>query len=346
MLLAWSEDLLLLFNSSFAAVLGDRWANALGKRMPDVWAAAWPDFRHHVDKAISGEAVLVEDFRVATQRSGFEEVAYFSFTYAPLKGKEETAGLLCVCLETTETVRRQREFKKMQSDLIHLSRVTAMETMASSLAHELNQPLTALNGYLSGAERLIRSPTPLPLETLAEALQGARESATRAADIVRRTREMLKKGVPRSEPVAADRLIASAAELVTADLHRMNVACEVEAGAFTWVEADAIQIQQVLLNLIRNSLDAMQESSFRRLRIAARAAEGNVLFSVEDNGSGVGDAAKAQLFKAFQTSKKTGLGVGLSISRTIVEAHRGRLWLERSSQAGSLFCFTLPATVQ
>lgn len=179
MMIVWGTDLTLYFNSSFTDILGPAWRQVLGRRMPEVWAQAWPQIKHFVELARSGEAVLVENFGVPTHRTEFEELGYFTFSYTPIQDHLSLLGLLCLCQETTHTVTAEQRLKELQSELIHLSRVSAMEAMASTLAHELNQPLTAITNYLSGAERILES-SDLDQEQLAVAIREAAASSRRA----------------------------------------------------------------------------------------------------------------------------------------------------------------------
>jgi two-component system, LuxR family, sensor kinase FixL len=343
MLLAWGPDLHMYFNTAFARILGPGARKTLGMRMRDAWAAAWPEFHEVLERALLGETVFVEDWAVHTQRSDFKEIGYFTVTYSPLLEGGQVAGLVCVCFETTEKVGREKQLRRMQSEMIHVARTTAMQAMASTLAHELNQPLAAIGAYLAGAERLFASRDPPDLKLLREAIHEARESSERAADIVRRTRELLRTGLPKTERVDVAALVRTAFELACDKQTRSKIKLGTAIDDGASIECDEVQLQQVLINLIRNAVEAMEHSRSRQLLISAHARDNETVFVIEDSGQGVPESVRSTLFEAFQSGKTGGMGVGLSISRTIIEAHGGRLWLERSSEAGTRFCFTIPA---
>jgi two-component system sensor kinase FixL len=219
-----------------------------------------------------------------------------------------------------------------------------MGTLASSLAHELNQPLTAIAGYCEGvAELLEGEPDNEKLETAREALRDTSEQAVRAGQIVRRMRDFLSHGEVEHRVESLSKLVteANALALVGSREHGIEVQVRLDQEA-DLVFVDRIQIQQVLVNLIRNSIEAMIDSPVRSLVISTEAAPGFSTVCIEDSGSGISESLASQLFQPFVTSKKTGMGIGLSICRTIIEAHGGRIWFEPGSDGGTVFRFTLP----
>ena len=234
----------------------------------------------------------------------------------------------------------------LQAELAHVGRVTEMATLASSLAHELNQPLTAIASYSQGAKDLLSgTPGDEELKLAREAMREAAAEAIRAGEIVRRMRDFLSHGETERRVENVPKLIteANALALIGSREHGIDVQVRLDPKAEE-VFADRVQIQQVLLNLIRNAIDAMMESPVRSLTITTRAhPKGFITISVDDTGSGISESVEAQLFQPFVTSKATGMGIGLSICRTIVEAHGGRIWCEAGSDGGTVFRFTLPA---
>jgi two-component system sensor kinase FixL len=221
-----------------------------------------------------------------------------------------------------------------------------MGTLASSLAHELNQPLTAVSSYCESArDLLIEEPGPDTLAMVREALDEAAQQAIRAGQIVRRLRDFMSHGETERRVESLQRLIneANALALVGSREHGIDLHLALDPEA-DLVFVDRIQIQQVLVNLIRNAIDAMIGSALRSLSIrTARAHDGQVQVTVEDTGSGITESIAPQLFQPFVTSKQSGMGIGLSICRTIVEAHGGRIWFEPGTNGGTAFHFTLPS---
>jgi two-component system sensor kinase FixL len=244
--------------------------------------------------------------------------------------------------DLTERQQADARMQELQSDLVRVSRLTALGEMASALAHELNQPLTAINNYLKGSKRLLNAKG-LGEDRIATALDQASEQALRAGIIIRRLREFVSRGEVERRIEDLPKLIeeASALALVGAREHGVRVRFEIDPAADR-VLADKVQIQQVLLNLIRNGMDAMEDSQKRELVIAAAPMDAELLrVSVSDTGAGVGEDFEDHLFQPFVTSKRSGMGVGLSISRTIIETHGGRIWFEPNPGGGTIFQFTL-----
>lgn len=244
--------------------------------------------------------------------------------------------------DLSERQAAEARVQALQSELVHISRVTAMGEMASALAHELNQPLTAINNYLRGSTRMLARPDPDP-NRLREALAKAGEQALRAGEVIRRLREFAARGETEQgiESLRAIVEEASALALVGAAEKGVAVTFSYDA-AVSRVLADRVQIQQVVLNLIRNAIDAMGETARRDLAISiSREAPGMARVTVADTGPGISPDILGDLFQPFITTKAEGMGVGLSISRTIVESHGGRIWVEPTPGGGATFCFTL-----
>jgi two-component system sensor kinase FixL len=246
--------------------------------------------------------------------------------------------------DLTERQQAERRFQDVQSELAHVSRLSAMGEMASALAHELNQPLSATANYIQGSLRLLAE-EPIDKAVVGDALTMAGQQMFRAGDIIRRLRDFVSKGETERQIESLPKLLeeAGALAMVGAKDRGVRLQFDIPAGV-EFVMVDKVQIQQVVLNLMRNAVEAMAESPQRDLVVSARAAPDDmVVVSVSDSGSGLSAEVARQLFQPFVTTKKHGMGVGLSISRTIVEAHGGRIWAEGNPGQGTTFHFSVRA---
>jgi two-component system sensor kinase FixL len=246
--------------------------------------------------------------------------------------------------DLSERQATEARLQELQAELVHISRLTAMGEMASALAHELNQPLSAIANYMSGARRLVeRSEGSDP--RVIEALEKANEQALRAGEIIHRLRDFLSRGEGVRSIEFLPKLIQEACALALVGAKDTGVQVRFEFDPrVDEVLVDRVQIQQVVLNLVRNAIDAMEQTPRRLVLISAAPAEDQMaLVSVADTGPGLDASAAARLFQPFVTTKANGMGVGLSISRTIVEAHGGRIWTEPNPGGGAVFKFTVRA---
>jgi two-component system, LuxR family, sensor kinase FixL len=245
--------------------------------------------------------------------------------------------------DLTERQDTESRLQELQSELVHISRLTAMGEMASTLAHELNQPLSAIANYLKGVRRLLERQGGEQSAIVRDAVDKAAEQALRAGDIVRRLRDFVARGETERRVESIAKLVeeASALALVGAKEQGIRVRTHYDLDV-DLVLADKVQVQQVLLNLMRNAIEAMAATPRRDLLLSTAAADGMAVINVADTGPGIDAELAAQLFQPFFTTKPHGMGVGLSISRTIVEAHGGRIWTEPNPGGGTIFRFTLP----
>ncbi len=244
--------------------------------------------------------------------------------------------------DLTERQETEARLQDLQSELTHISRLTAMGEMASALAHELNQPLTAIANYLTGSKRLIDRGE-IDVKVISGALDKASEQALRAGDIIRRLRAFVSPAESERAVERVAKLVeeASALGLLGAKEKNVQVSFRIDPDA-DLVLADRVQIQQVLVNLIRNAVEAMEGAARRELTIrSVENDEGMIDISVSDTGSGIDPAMVKNLFQSFFTTKAEGMGVGLSVCRTIVEAHGGHIWAEPNEGGGTVFHFTL-----
>lgn len=247
--------------------------------------------------------------------------------------------------DLTERQQTEQRLQELQSELVHISRLTAMGEMASTLAHELNQPLAAISNYLKGSQRILDGDSTEQFPLLRDALGKASEQAMRAGQIIRRLRDFVARGESERRVESITKLVEEASALALVGVKDRGIRVQFKFDPHVdLVLADRVQIQQVLLNLIRNAMDAMEESQVRDLAIAVvPEGPGQVRVSVADTGPGIAPEIADHLFQPFITTKVQGMGVGLSISRTIIEAHNGRIWAEGNPNGGTTFNFTLAA---
>jgi two-component system sensor kinase FixL len=247
--------------------------------------------------------------------------------------------------DLTEQQQTQARLQELQSELVHVSRLSAMGEMASALAHELNQPLSAISNYMKGSRRLLAGSTDANAPKIEAALDRAAEQAIRAGDIIRRLRNFVAREASEKRVESLSKMIEEAGALGLTGAREQGVFLRFNLDpTCDLVLADRVQIQQVLVNLFRNALEAMAASTHRELIASnTRAADDMIEIAVSDTGPGFAGDTLAQLFQPFFTTKETGMGVGLSISRTIIETHGGRMWAETNRSGGATFRFTLPA---
>jgi len=245
--------------------------------------------------------------------------------------------------DLTERQRTDARLQELQTELVHISRLTAMGEMASALAHELNQPLSAIANYMKGSRRLLEGRSDEDAAVIRDAMEKAAEQSLRAGQIIRRLRDFVSRGESERRIESVKKLVeeASALALVGAKEHGVRVRFQIDSMR-DLVLVDKVQIQQVLLNLVRNAIEAMEQYPPRELLIASRQ-DGDLLeIFVADTGPGIAPEISDQLFQPFITTKRNGMGVGLSISRSIVESHGGQIVVEPNPGGGTVFRFTVP----
>jgi len=277
---------------------------------------------------------------IARRRGGGTFPIQLSIGEAKMRAGRVFTGFIQDLTERQETQFRMEE---LQNELAHVSRISAMGTMASSLAHELNQPLAAIANYLEGAAQLLSDPDPENVATARAALAEATQQSVRAGRIVRGLRDFIGHRDTEKRVESLGRLIneANALALIGAREQGIEVSLRLDPAADK-VLVSRVQVQQVLINLIRNGIEAMAEAPVKQLKITThRIANGLVRVSVTDSGSGLAPEVAARLFQPFLSTKDDGMGLGLSICQTIIEAQGGTIWAEPALGGGTAFHFTL-----
>jgi PAS domain S-box-containing protein len=265
---------------------------------------------------------------------------------SPLEAEE---GMLVsgAVRDITERKAAEEALRQTQATLAHVTRVTTLGELAASIAHEVNQPLTAaITDSSTCLLRLERDPP--DLEKAREAARRSVKDATRAADIISRIRTLFRRGASQRERVDINELIREMTFLLRDEAGRYSVFIHSDLAAdLPTVIADRIQLQQVLMNLMHNGIEAMKSTSGGELAVKSQQGNGgDVLISVSDTGVGMGPQQAERIFDAFFTTKPEGTGMGLTISRSIIESHFGRLWVTANSGRGATFHFTLPSEIE
>lgn len=265
--------------------------------------------------------------------------------FAGEPGSERRLALATVSRDITERKLAEEALRAAQADLAHVTRVTTMGELTASIAHEINQPLSAIVNNANACRRLLAVPSP-DLDEVRQAVTDIADLGTRAGEVISRIRTFMKKAIPMKTQVDLNQVIAEVLALIPAEMatHKIAVVTELSPG-LPPVLGDRIQLQQVLLNLIMNGIESMTSRSDRPrvLLIRSQTQEsGHVLVAVQDSGTGLDAKAMSHIFDTFFTTKSAGMGMGLAISRSIVEAHGGRLWPVPDASEGAIFNLTLP----
>ncbi len=275
----------------------------------------------------------VETYSTASER-------WFEVHHRMLAWTDGRRVRLQVARDITER-RKHEEASRIQQEKAQLtSRLTTMGEMASSLAHELNQPLTAIANYSMGAVAMVKNGRAKP-EQLIEALEKAASQAERAGKIISRIREFVKRSEPHRQATDLHEIIENAVSFAEIDARKRRIAIDVKLPEpLPFVQADPILIEQVLLNLLKNGVEAMENSTYPTLHLVVSTNTEMVELAVIDRGCGLQNPER--LFEPFYSTKSEGLGMGLNICRTIIESHHGRLWAEANPEGGTIFRFSLP----
>ncbi len=339
------EGRIIYVNSAFCRMLGVEAEALIGRGPPMPY---WnPDDLDRTiamhDRVLAGDAPA-QGFELRFRRSDgslFDALIY----EAPLiDASGRHAGWMASVLDITDRKRAEERAKAQDASLQRTARLVTMGEMASTLAHELNQPLAAIASYGAGCLNLIRSGRVDP-PMLTEALEKLGAQAQRAGHIIRRVHDFVRKSEPKIAPTSVEQLLADSVAFAEVDARKNGVRIELAlAEALPLVDADPILMQQVLLNLIRNGAEAMAQTprEDRVLRVSAVHAPGGVAIEVEDRGIGIAEHLREKLFEPFISTKPDGMGMGLNICRTIVELHKGRLAVEARPGGGTMFSVTLP----
>jgi len=294
------------------------------------------------DRCFGGEEVSYTDWFTDSRGR-----LYVAVTYSPLQpNSERVEAALVIARDLTDHMLASEALRAAQAEVAHVNRVTTMGQLTASIAHEVNQPIAAAVTNAAAALRWLGTQPP-DLEEVRQALSRIVENGTRAGDVISRIRSLIKKAPPRKIGFDLNEAVLEVIALTRSEMLRHGVSLQTQlAEGLLLIEADRIQLQQVVLNLIMNAVEAMSgiDEGTRELVISAgKDASSGVLVTVGDSGPGLDPLSVDRLFEAFFTTKPDGMGMGLAICRSIIEAHGGRLWATANEPRGAVFQFTIPA---
>lgn len=343
------QGTLLEANQTALDFIGLSNTDVVGKKF---WETPWwnhslalqEQLKSAIAEASSGKLVRFE----ALHRSKQGEKMIIDFSLKPVLNEQgETVMIIPEGHDTTERRLAEDKLKQMQQDSARMMRVSSMGEMASGMAHELNQPLMALVSYCGTALQLAQQAPSLP-EGFIDILERAAEQAHRAGKVTRHLRDFVSNRKHEKTCVVLNGLVQDVIDLIGWELQEADIQLIFQPDSnMGEIFVDRIQIEQVLMNLIKNSIEAIMGAGIEagRVEITSQFSEENsVLITVADNGPGISAGIAEVLFEPFQTSKEGGMGMGLSLSRSIVEAHNGKLWFDKNRSSGALFCMSLPGS--
>jgi PAS domain S-box-containing protein len=319
----------------------------IGKHVAEFlgWEGFEQTAKAYFDRCFAGEQVGYAEW--FNQSHGWR---YLAATYSPLRPtSERVEAVLAISRDLTEHVLASEALREAQAELAHVTRVTALGEMAASIAHEVNQPLTGVVTYGGACLRWLDREAPR-IDQARSAVEQMIESARHASDVIARIRALSKKGALETAQLDINKAIDDVIALVRReiDVHGVSLQLDLEAS-LPPIDGDRIQLQQVMMNLLMNGIQAMSAVTGRRRELRIRTREhgpDQILVAVEDSGIGIDPEKADQVFNAFFTTKPDGMGMGLSICRSIIEAHGGRLWATANVPHGATFQFTLPVNAK
>ena len=269
----------------------------------------------------------------------------FEARVSPVMEDGQVVALTIIATDLTDRKRVEEELRQQQARMAHVGRLSAMGEMVAGIAHELNQPLAAIANF-AGACRRVAVNNQVDHESMIHWLEQISAAANRSGTIIRRLRSFVDKSNEKRGPCDLDRIIQESIALMASELRRRRVDLQYEGVPDKfYVNCDDVQIEQVLVNLLKNACDVFAEhdtTTSPMIRIEIKSTDDDVEVAVIDNGPGIPDSIGSELFGRFVTTKSNGMGMGLAISRTIVEAHHGQPWMESNHPHGAVFRFTLP----
>ncbi len=339
-------------NPAFCQMTGFS-AEELVDRTPPMpyWAPEHLEDTQAMHTVVLAGKAPVEGFEIIFMRKNGERFHALVYEAKLIDGNGQHTGWMASVLDITERKNSEEMARQQQEQLQFTARLVTLGEMASTLAHELNQPLAAIASYNTGCLNLLANDQ-VNCQDLQPTLEKLGAQAQRAGKIIRRVHDFVRKSEPKRAPCALEEVIDDCLGFIEADARKRRIRIDADIPALPLVPADRLMLEQVLLNLIRNGMDAMADTPVadRLLCIATVVENNEIRVSVTDQGCGIAPEIRDKLYTAFFTTKQEGMGVGLSICRSIIEFHRGRLWAETRENtptgSGTAFIFTLPLDSQ
>ena len=334
-------------NPAFCRMVGWSAAELIGRRPPmPYWADDYLDeTRAMHDRVLAGQGPE-EGFELKLKRRSGEVIDVLIHEAPLIDAQGRHSGWMGSMVDITERKHADERARQQQDRLQSTARLVAMGEMASSIAHELNQPLAAISSYCTGAANLLRKQT--PTAEVLPALDKAVEQAHRAGQVIRRVYSLARPGENGFEKVNLAQRIEAALALMDSEIRQKGIRVSLELSPQVTVEGDPVLLEQALFNLLRNAIESMRDTApeQRQLAIALDCADGYARLAIADRGCGIDPGVAGHMFDPLFTTKTEGLGMGLAICRSVIENHRGRLWFEANPEGGTVFHILLPLAPQ
>ncbi len=335
-------------NPAFCRMTGFSSSELVGCAPPmPYWAPEQMEETYTLHHAVMAGKAPIDGFEITFMRKNGQRFQALIYEAPLIDGKGNHTGWMGSVLDITERKNTEELARQQREQLQFTSRLVTMGEMASTLAHELNQPLAAIASYNTGCLNLMGNSEFDP-QDIRQALEKLGIQAQRAGRIIRRVHDFVRKSEPKRAPCRVGEVIDDCLGFVESEARKRNLRIHCHIGDLPQIMADRLMLEQVLLNLIRNGMEAMADTppEYRELVVSAQADDCEIIVQISDNGSGISHENMTRLFTAFFTTKSDGMGIGLSICRSIIEFHRGRLWADGHAESptgtGTTFTFTLP----
>ncbi len=339
------EGRIVYVNPAYCNMVGYSEGELIGSVPPQPY---WPpEERDHIEAAVSAArapGAVRAGIELKLMRRGGERFDALLYEAPLIDAQGRQTGWMGSVLDITERKRARELARQQEEKLAATARLVTVGEMASTIAHELNQPLSAIASYTTGCLNLLEGGE-IARGELEDALRKTAHQTQRAGRIIRRVHDFVRKSEPTRTSVRVNAVVEEALGFADAEARKRRVRIHQRlAAGDPEIQADPLLLQQVVLNLLRNAMDAMAATPAERreIRVATEAGDANVTVSISDRGCGIGEEVRDQLFEPFFTTKSEGMGMGLNICRSILELHRGRVWAEPNPGGGAVFSFSLP----